>query len=226
VDGLIVEHFTAGGHNAPPRRDGAYSERDVCPIDKIAALSLPFWVAGSSASPERLREVKALGANGVQVGSAFACCEESGITLEIKKEIAEQYFSGELEVITDFRASPTDYPFKRVDVKANSSADACRACDLGYLRHIFEKEDGTLGYRCPAAPRKSYIAKGGQAEDCEGRRCLCNGLVATIGMGQVRRDREVQPLVTMGDDLSFLDSVEREASGLPTAKSVVDYLLS
>jgi nitronate monooxygenase len=226
VDGFIVEHFSAGGHNAPPRRDGAYSERDVCAIEKIADLSLPFWVAGSCASPERLREVKAMGAQGVQVGSAFACSEESGITPEIKQEIIEQYFSGKLNVITDFRASPTDYPFKIVDVKANSGADACRACDLGYLRHIYEKDDGSLAYRCPSAPRKAYVAKGGQAEDCEGRRCLCNGLVATIGMGQVRRGRLVQPLVTMGDDLSFLDRVKRDEAGLPTAKDVIDYLLS
>lgn len=167
-----------------------------------------------------------MGAKGVQVGSAFACSEESGITFEIKREIIEQYLGGELEVITDFRASPTDYPFKRVDVQANQRLDACRACDLGYLRHIFEKEDGSLGYRCPAAPRKSYLAKGGQAEDCEGRVCLCNGLVATIGMGQVRRGRKVQPLVTMGDDLSFLDRVRRDESGMPTAKDVIDYLLS
>lgn len=225
VDGLIVEHYSAGGHNAPPRRDGAYSERDVCSLEKIAELALPFWVAGGCASPERLRDVQAMGAKGVQVGSAFACSKESGITEAIKHEIIDQYFSGDLNVITDFRASPTDYPFKRIEVKANSGADACRACDLGYLRHIYEKDDGSLAYRCPSAPRKAYVAKGGKAEDCEGRICLCNGLVATIGMGQTRRGREVQPLVTIGDDLSFLDRVKRDASGLPSAQSVIDYLL-
>ncbi len=59
-----------------------------------------------------------------------------------------------------------------------------------------------------------------------GRLCLCNGLVATIGMGQVRRDRRVQPLVTIGDDLSFLDRVKRGKSGLPAVQDVIDYLLS
>lgn len=226
IDGLIVEHYSAGGHNAPPRRDGAYSERDICAIEKIAALSLPFWIAGSAASPERLREAKSMGAQGVQVGSAFACAEESGITLEIKQEIVEQYRAGKLEVITDFRASPTDYPFKRVDLKANSGVDACRSCDLGYLRHVYEKEDGSLAYRCPAAPKKAYVAKGGAPEDCEGRICLCNGLLATIGMGQKRRDRVVQPLVTMGEDLSFLDQIDCGESGLPSAQGVIEYLLS
>lgn len=157
---------------------------------------------------------------------AFACSDESGIIREIKEEIIEQYRSGQLNVITDFRASPTDYPFKRVDVKANAGVDACRACDLGYLRHFFEKQDGTLACRCPASPRKVYLAKGGQADDCEGRRCLCNELMATIGMGQVRRGRFVQPLVTMGEDLSFLDKMEVSDAGLPTARSIVDFLLS
>lgn len=226
VDGLIVEHYSAGGHNAPPRRDGAYSERDICSIEKIAALSLPFWLAGSCASPERLKEAKSLGAKGVQVGSAFACTEESGVTRSFKNEILAQYFSGKFEVITDFRASPTDYPFKRVEVEANSGRDACKACDLGYLRHIFEREDGELAYRCPAGPKKAYIAKGGQAEDCEGRRCLCNGLMATIGMGQIRRERRVQPLVTLGEDLSFLDRLDCQPGDLPSARQVIDYLLN
>ena len=226
IDGFIVEHYSAGGHNAPPRRDGAYSDRDLCSVEKIAALSLPFWLAGSYASPERLAEAKATGAQGVQVGSAFACSQESGITTEIKEEIIVQYRDQTLEVITDFRASPTSYPFKRVDVKANACADACRACDLGYLRHFYEKKDGTLGHRCPSSPRKVYLSKGGKAEDCEGRRCLCNELMATIGMGQIRRGRHVQPLLTMGEDLSFLDKIDFEDAGLPTAGQIIDYILS
>ncbi|PXA04875.1 2-nitropropane dioxygenase [Coraliomargarita sinensis] len=226
VDGLIVEHYSAGGHNAPPRRDGAYSDRDVCSLEKIAALSLPFWLAGGCASPESLQAARSTGAEGVQVGSAFACSKESGIATSIKNEIIEQYRSGRIKVITDFRASPTDYPFKRLELKANKGADACRVCDLGYLRHIFEKEDGTLGYRCPAAPKKNYVLKGGRPEDCEGRRCLCNGLLATIGLGQIRRGRSVLPLVTIGDDLSFLDRLGGGASALPTAGDVIEYLLS
>ena len=61
----------------------------------------------------------------------------------------------------------------------------CRVCDLGYLRHPYRKEDGTLGYRCPAEPVANYIRKGGQEQDAQGRKCVCNGLLATIGLGQV-----------------------------------------
>jgi nitronate monooxygenase len=226
VDGFVIEHYNAGGHNAPPRRGDEYTERDTCSIEKVAALGLPFWLAGGCASPEALAAAKAVGACGVQVGTAFACCEESGITEVIKSEIIQKHRSGTLEVITDFKASPTGYPFKRVEVAANAGRDACRACDLGYLRHVYAKEDGTLAYRCPAGPRKSYLSKGGTAEEAEGKHCLCNGLLATIGMGTVRRGTEVQPLVTWGEDMRFLDPILGKAKSSYSASDVLDYLLA
>ncbi len=226
VDGFVIEHYNAGGHNAPPRRGDEYTERDICSVEKVAALGMPFWLAGGCASPEGLRNAKAQGACGVQVGTAFACCEESGITEEIKSEIIQKHRSGKLEVITDFQASPTGYPFKRVEVEANSGRDACRACDLGYLRHVYAKEDGTLGYRCPAGPRKPYLSKGGTPEETEGKHCLCNGLLATIGMGQIRRGTKVQPLVTWGEDMRFLDPILGATKSSYSASDVIDYLQS
>lgn len=225
IDGFVVEHYSAGGHNAPPRRDNIYGEKDQCDPSRIAELGLPFWLAGGCASPERLREARALGATGVQVGTAFACSEESGIVPGIKAELIEQYRNGALTVITDFEASPTAYPFKRVEVAANDKLEARRACDLGYLRHVYEEEDGSLGYRCPAAVRKIYVKKGGAPEDCEGKRCLCNGLLATIGLGQQLPDgREVQPLVTVGEDWSFLDSLLVDGKTHYNAAELIAYL--
>ncbi|MDQ8193438.1 nitronate monooxygenase [Coraliomargarita sp. SDUM461004] len=226
VDGFVIEHYNAGGHNAPPRRGDAYSERDICSVEKVAALGLPFWMAGGCASPQDLRQAKEAGACGVQVGTAFACSEESGITDQIKTEIIQQHRAGTLNVITDFKASPTGYPFKRVEVEANSGRDACRACDLGYLRHVYAKDDGTLGYRCPASPRKPFINKGGTSEEAEGKHCLCNGLLATIGMGQVRRGTAVQPLVTWGEDMRFLDPILGSHKSSYSANDVIDYLLA
>lgn len=226
VDGFVIEHYNAGGHNAPPRRGDEYTERDVCSVEKVAGLGLPFWLAGGCASPEGLRAAKAQGACGVQVGTAFACCDESGVLDNIKTEIIEKHRAGTLEVITDFKASPTGYPFKRVEVEANAGRDACRACDLGYLRHVYAKEDGTLGYRCPAGPRKPYLSKGGTPEEAEGKHCLCNGLLATIGMGQIRRGTKVQPLVTWGEDMRFLDPILGSEKSHYTASDVIDYLLS
>jgi hypothetical protein len=35
-----------------------------------------------------------------------------------------------------------------------------RICDLGYLREIYAREDGSIGYRCPAEPVDAYFKKG------------------------------------------------------------------
>jgi hypothetical protein len=46
------------------------------------------------------------------------------------------------------------------------------------------------------------VAKGGKLEDTVGRRCLCNSLTATVGLGQLRDGGSVEPpLVTSGDEL-------------------------
>lgn len=225
VDGFIIEHHHAGGHNEPPCRGDAYTDEDVCQIEKVAAWGLPFWLAGGYGSPAGLREAKALGACGVQVGTAFACCHESGVTEKIKSEIIHKHRKGVLQVITDFKASPLGYPLKRVKVDANSGRDACRACDLGYLRHLYSKKDGSLGYRCPASPRKPFVNKGGTPEEAQGKYCLCNGLLATIGMAQTRRGTQVQPLVTWGEDMSFLDPIVGHSKSSYTADDVIDYLL-
>ena len=87
VDGFIIEAPTAGGHNAPPRGDFVlnergepqYGERDVVDLEKMKDHGLPFWLAGSSGSPEKLAEALDAGAAGIQVGTLFAYCEESGI---------------------------------------------------------------------------------------------------------------------------------------------------
>ena len=35
VDGFVIEHYNAGGHNAPPRRGDEYTERDICSVEKV-----------------------------------------------------------------------------------------------------------------------------------------------------------------------------------------------
>ena len=224
VDGFVVEHYEAGGHNAPPRREGAYGPRDVCNLDKLIPLERPFWLAGGCASPARFTAAKALGARGIQVGTAFACCDESGALPEIKKDVIERYRTGTLNVITDFKASPTGYPFKRLVATDAAAADPCRVCDLGYLRHVYEKEDGTLAYRCPAGPKKRFLASGGTEAEMEGKRCLCNGLMATIGLGQIRDGEAIPPLITFGENLDFLDSILQPHESSYTATQLIDYL--
>jgi nitronate monooxygenase len=241
VDGFIIEGACAGGHNAPPRGqlqlnergEPVYGPRDQVDLDKIREIGLPFWLAGAYAEPERLKEAQAIGATGIQVGTAFAFCEESAITPELKKAVLEKSKNASAEVFTDPVASPTGFPFKVAQLEGSLSdekvyAQRERLCDVGLLRHYYQKEDGTLGYRCPAEPIDDYVRKGGKVADTAGRKCICNGLLATVGLGQVRDDGTSceAPIITAGDDISNVARFLKPGHETYTAKDVIDYIMS
>lgn len=237
VDGFIVEHHSAGGHNAPPRQTDSlsergepiYGERDEVDISKIRSLGLPFWKAGSCGSPEALLAARAEGAHGIQVGTLFAFCNESGISPELKRQTLELAKRGEISVFTDPRGSPTGYPFKVVNLANTLSEEMVydarpRNCDLGYLRVAYMKEDGNVGFRCSGELIDDYLKKGGKIEDTPGRKCLCNALFANIGHGQKRAEDFSEPaLLTSGDQIAAIQSFL--SSGLSyNACEVIDYL--
>jgi NAD(P)H-dependent flavin oxidoreductase YrpB (nitropropane dioxygenase family) len=174
-----------------------------------------------------LHDALTAGATGVQVGTLFAYCEESGFTPELKREVLEHAARGEVFVITDPRASPTGYPFKvvRWGTDEEDNPPRQRLCDLGYLREAYRRPDGRIDYRCSAEPVEDYVRKGGTLADTEGRRCLCNALLANIGQPQVRADGEVeQPLLTSGDDLQTISTFLAGRTSY-TAADVITYLL-
>jgi NAD(P)H-dependent flavin oxidoreductase YrpB (nitropropane dioxygenase family) len=238
VDGFVVEGPVAGGHNAPPRGpltltgDGEplYGPRDVVDLSRMRALGLPFWLAGGYASHERLCWARAQGAAGVQVGSAFALCEESGLDRSLRDRLREDVRTGRACVFTDPHASPTSFPFKVAALPETLSDPAVyeareRRCDLGYLRELYRRPDGAVGYRCPAEPVDDYLRKGGRAEDTVGRKCICNGLTANIGLGQRRNGYREAPIVTAGSDLMGLASLLAEPGRGYTAADVVAHVL-
>ncbi len=240
IDGFIVEHHTAGGHNAPPRRaksvegmgEPTYGPKDEADMEVLRGLGRPFWLAGGISSPGAVRDALAAGAHGVQVGTAFTGCRESGFTGEIKAALNAHAVAGDLQVCTDFRASPTGYPFKISNLPEGVAGYADiegrqRVCDLGYLRTVYLRDDGTPGYRCPAGPVNAFLAAGGAPEDIPGRRCLCNGLLAAIGLGQQRgaNSRELS-IVTLGDDWSALAALAEIHGPDYGASDVIAYLLS
>jgi len=237
--GFVIERPIAGGHNAPPRGrlqvsatgEPIYGPRDDVDFERLRELGIPFWLAGGYAHPEKLREALDEGAAGIQVGTAFALCEESGLDPRLKRIAREQAAAGRLEVRTDPVASPTGYPFKVAKV-AGTVGDLAiyeareRRCDLSYLTTLYRKDDGTVGYRCPAEPIDDYLAKGGQAEDTVGRVCLCNALMAGAGVPQHRNGYGVEPaVVTLGDDACALAAVLSPDGGPYSAGDVVRYLL-
>jgi nitronate monooxygenase len=237
VDGFVVERPSAGGHNAPPRgkftldRDGSpeYGERDEVDFAVMRELQVPFWLGGGVTSPERVREALELGASGVQVGTLFAYCRESGMDPKLRQRIIASVQHGTVEVKTSMTASSTGYPFKVASITGTLADHELyeqreRKCDLGYLRDAYVRPDGSLGYRCAAEPVSAYVKKGGLIEDTVGSTCLCNGLMATCGLAQVRADGQAElALVTSGD---FINEIGPVAAGRDSygAQDVIDYL--
>lgn len=240
VNGFIVEGETAGGHNAPPRGalqltatgEPLYGPRDEADLEKIRELGLPFWLAGSYGNPGKLAAALSLGAAGIQVGTAFAFCAESGIAAEIKQQVLQLSLAGELRVFTDPLASPTGFPFKVVQLSGTlsenkSAAHRNRRCDLGFLRHAYRRADGSFGYRCPAEPVDDFVRKGGTIEETAGRECVCNGLMAAIGLNQSNTDNTLNlPLVTAGNDVAHVARFLQPGRNSYTASEVIDRLLS
>ena len=80
VDAVIVEGTEAGGHI------GELTTMALVP-QVVDAVDIPVIAAGGVADGRGLAAVLALGAKGVQIGTRFACSEESTASMEFKKAI-------------------------------------------------------------------------------------------------------------------------------------------
>ena len=235
-DGFVVEHYQAGGHNAPPRRmqdtETGYGPLDEPNMQKIADVGLPFWLAGGRATPDSVAEAFALGASGVQVGSLFALSNESGLLPEYREQMLEAARHGNLRVRTDHRASPTGFPFKVVELPGTVGEESTykarpRLCDLGYLRSSHIDDSGKVTYRCAAEPDAPFLKKGGEEDDLRERICLCNGLMAAIGLGQERADGYKEaPLLTLGSTTTDVEAMLKEFPNGWSAVDVINRLLA
>jgi nitronate monooxygenase len=239
VDGFVVEGPTAGGHNAPPRGplqlndagEPVYGAKDEVDLTKMCELDVPFWLAGSYGHAGKLQEALAAGAAGVQVGTLFAFCEESGLDITIKSRVMEQVREGRVEVFTDPYVSASGFPFKVLQLEDTMSSSEMmsarsRLCDLGYLRTVYKQDDGVLGFRCPGEPVEQYVRKGGKADEACGRKCLCNGLLSAITLPQRQRSGYVEPpIVTAGDDVISIARLCVGGRQIYTAADVIHDLL-
>ncbi|MGW6005517.1 nitronate monooxygenase [Oerskovia enterophila] len=238
-DGFVVEGPPAGGHNAPPRGrltldeigQPVFGPRDQADVSKVAALGLPFWIAGAQGTPEALVAAREAGAAGVQVGTLFALATESGLDPALRDDVLTRLRDGTLDVRTEALTSPTGFPFKVAQLPgtladAGLTAARPRLCDLGYLRTPVQKDDGKVAYRCPAEPVHMYERKGGAVADTVGRSCLCNSLAANVELGQTRADGYVEPpLVTLGVDVAGAARLAAQHEGSWSARDALDWLL-
>jgi nitronate monooxygenase len=232
-DGFIIEHHTAGGHNAGPQGPLAkdslgqpiYGPADEPNLQAIREVGLPFWLAGGYGSRQKLQQAMALGATGVQVGSNFALAEESGMKptyrAAILNRLKKETEDAPLVYTTLF--SPTGYPFKVVQIEDTLADDEVyaarrRVCDLGLLQQRGLSQPAADGKRklftrCQAAPIEDFVNKRGLPRNTEEKRCLCNGLLSCVGLGQVGLPKgeltEEPAIVTLGN---HLDGIRRLSS--------------
>jgi NAD(P)H-dependent flavin oxidoreductase YrpB (nitropropane dioxygenase family) len=239
IDGFVVEGPTAGGHNAPPRGrpmavndrgEPLYGTRDEPDLDRILGHGLPVYLAGGYGHPDSLRRARERGAAGVQVGTPFALCAESGLSPRLREQVLEQVRRGTLTVQNSATASPTGLPFHVVCLDGTLAEGAVyetrtRLCDLGLLAEPCATAGGRVIFRCPAEPIAQYVAKGGSPEGAAERRCLCNGLLATAGCPQRRGDTTEPPIITLGEDFRAVQHFADRGQIPYTARDVLDYLL-
>jgi len=175
------------------------------------------------------------------VGSNFALAEESGMKpnfrTAIMNRLKKETEDAPLVYTTLF--SPTGYPFKVVQIEDTLADDEVyasrrRVCDLGLLqqRGLSQPDaDGTrrLFTRCQAAPVEDFVNKRGLPRNTEEKRCLCNGLLACIGLGQVRLPKdalaEEPAIVTLGNHLDGIRRLTCHGQSRYWAKDAVIDLL-
>ncbi len=214
---FVLENHRAGGHNAPPRNRVSFGDPDEIDayFDKVLAMGVPVYVAGAldegGSRNDYLRWL-ARGAYGVQIGSRFALCRESGMRDDLKQQVVDRNHTKETTVLTDNVLSPTGYPFKVVPLEGTLADPTVyearkRICNRAYLVTSTwdTRPDGTRRerYICPAMPEKQYRTLGGDVADLTGRVCLCNALLSTAGL---YTDVE-PPIITLGESGTHADKM-------------------
>ena len=203
-----------------------YGVRDEADLAAIRAVHLPFWLAGGYGSQARLHEALAAGANGVQVGTVFALAEESGMKSEYRSAILAALKSGRgrrrsgahdhlLAYRLFFQGRPTG---------GHALGRRCLCRPTAHLRHrhlaTARLQQAGRIWAAHAFPTLSgrpggrYVKQRGLERNTDERRCLCNGLLSCVGLGQVKEIQgelvEEPAIVTLGNHLDGVRRLSRQ----------------
>ena len=109
-----------------------------------------------------------------------------------------------------------------------------RVCDIGLLQQrglSKPAEDGSrrIFQRCAAAPLDDFASKRGLPLNTTDRRCLCNGLLATVGLGQTGMQNggqmEEPAIVTLGNHLDGIRRLSRNGQSPYWVRDVIADIL-
>lgn len=136
VDAIVAEGFEAGGHN------GREETTTLCLIPMIkAAVKIPVIAAGGISSGKSMLACFALGAEAVQIGSAFAIAEESSAHPKFKEKIissAEGDTRLQMKKLVPVRLLKNEF----ADIVAQAEADGA---NTEKLREILGRARAKLG---------------------------------------------------------------------------------
>jgi NAD(P)H-dependent flavin oxidoreductase YrpB (nitropropane dioxygenase family) len=188
-----------------------------------------------------LQRALAAGATGIQVGTVFALTQESGMKSTYRSAILNALgkTTEDASLVRTTLFSPTGFPFKVVQLDGTLADEAVytsrpRVCDIGLLQQLGLGKPGADGsrrlfQRCPAAPVEGFVNKRGLEHNTQDRRCLCNGLLSCVGLGQVAERRgelfEEPAIVTLGNHLDGVRRLSRNGQSPYWVHDVVEDIL-
>ncbi|MDB5019315.1 MAG: 2-nitropropane dioxygenase [Pedobacter sp.] len=142
VDAVVAEGFEAGGHN------GREETTTFCLLPLVSsAVHIPIIAAGGVGSGKAMLAAFALGAEGVQVGSAFAVSEESSAHPSFKARVVSSV-EGEtalrLKKLAPVRLLKSPFADAVASAEENGADAAALAALLGHARAKLGMFEGNL----------------------------------------------------------------------------------
>jgi enoyl-[acyl-carrier protein] reductase II len=143
VDAVVAEGFEAGGHN------GREETTTLCLVPMVKqALTIPVIAAGGIASGKSMLAAFALGADAVQIGSAFAVAEESSAHPNFKDKIiaaTEGDTKLRMKKLVPVRLLKNEFADAVAQAEANGASTEELAILLGRARAKLGMFEGDMG---------------------------------------------------------------------------------